>query len=217
MSKSISYWYPDGDLLSGHPGFLAIKKVLKDRAGCWDLKELMDYAIKNDNIIRLYPGDKEYNYLRTGILGLEEEERKEEFPILINFCLEEGIISKHPDNYGEYLYFDILDYLGAKYSARTHRGMRREKKKEDEELKINALPTIAILLKDNFIWVCPEAQFKLWQEKYPLLDIKERLAHYSDYYVKHPKRRKSVSEFLQCLDKSLHKDELQVKAKIKSQ
>ena len=106
-----SEWFPDSELFFEYPGVRDIADVLDDRVGFLDLKKLMCYAVRNDNILRLKPNDPNYDYLRVELLEYEEDERKEEFSVLMNHCLKWKMMSKHEDEQGEYLYFHILDYM----------------------------------------------------------------------------------------------------------
>lgn len=204
-------WFPSGDMFTSHPAVMGIEFGLKDREGCWDLMSLMCFAVKHDNIIRLYPDDPTYECLRVNVLRMDSRKRRKEFPVLIDHCIRNNLISKRSDENGEYLYFNIIDYLQQKYTPKAH--YKRTVKENMEELKMDSIPPLAIPLKRNYIWVCPKAQLEAWQEKYPLLDIKERLAHYSEYYLNNPERRQYASRIVASLEYYLDEDEKQAERK----
>lgn len=282
-------WFPDGEQFTTHPGVLSIETGLKDREGCWDLKVLMDFAVKNDNIIRLKPNDPNYDYLRIEILRLEKRKRKKEFPILINHCLEAEVLSKHTDEKGEYLYFDIIDHLSKVYTRKAY--CKRQKEKAERNVQPNDLPknspkvsekteelsetlskdsktlpevheTLLVLpetypisqnekssdssaftaidsaeenkkredkkgevgkedipvadptlpyppfpLLNNKIWHCPVSLYGEWKKKYFMVDLDERLQHYSDMYFDNSTKRQYESQIVHALEFYLEADE----------
>ena len=119
-------WFPIGPAFEMHPGIKKIEERLKDDVGCWEITKLAIYACTHDNIIRLEPDDPNYDCLRIDLLGREKRKRKKEFPILIENCLKWELISKHEDEKGEYLYFDIIDYLRKTYKPKTYRKNNNE-------------------------------------------------------------------------------------------
>ena len=128
-------WFPIGPAFEMHPG---IKKILKDDAGCLEVIRLAIYACSHDNIIRLEPDDPNYDYLRVDLLGREKRKRKKEFPILIENCLKWKIISKHEDEEGEYLYFNVIDDMASQYTRRAF--CKKQKEKAESKKQPNDLP-----------------------------------------------------------------------------
>ena len=204
-------WFPDGDMFSSHQAVMGIERGLKDREGCWDLLKMMHFAVRHNNIIRLEPNDPTYFYLRVCIIGMDSRKRRKEFPVLIDHCLRTGIISKHEDEEGEYFYFDIIDYLQEKYTPKAHH--KKKAAESNEEPNEESLTPFEIPLMRNHIWRCPKSQFEAWQEKYPLLDVGERLEHYGKYYLNHPERRQYKNQIVASLEYYLDEDEKQAERK----
>lgn len=80
-------------------------------------------------------------------------------------------------------------------------------REEDMPVADPTLPYPPFPLLNNKIWHCPVSLYGEWKKKYFMVDLDERLQHYSDMYFDSPTKRQYESQIAHALEFYLEADE----------